>query len=72
IPHGSSNPRMLRTSSVAQMCLECHSNSHRTDSNGVGGVVPGGPAKNLALQYKDCTICHVKIHGSHTSPVFFR
>ena len=72
IPHGSSNPRMLRTSSVAQMCLECHSNSHRTDSNGIGGAVPGGPTKNLALQYKDCTICHIKIHGSHTSPVFFR
>lgn len=71
-PHGSSNPRMLRTSSVAQLCLECHSNSHRSDSNGVGGAVPTGPVKNLALQYKDCTICHTKVHGSHTSPVFFR
>lgn len=65
-PHGSSNPRMLRTSNVGQLCLECHSNSH-----GVGAII-GGPAKNQALQYKDCTICHVKIHGSHTSPVFFR
>jgi DmsE family decaheme c-type cytochrome len=67
IPHGSQNPRMLKTNNVGQLCLECHSQSH-----GVGGAVPTGPVKNLALQYKDCTICHVKIHGSHTSPVFFR
>ncbi|HZT59984.1 MAG TPA: DmsE family decaheme c-type cytochrome [Pyrinomonadaceae bacterium] len=65
-PHGSANPRMLRTSSVAQLCLECHSQSH-----GVGAAI-GGPAKNIALQYRDCTICHVKIHGSHTQPAFLR
>jgi hypothetical protein len=57
---------MLRTSSVAQLCLECHSQSH-----GVGAAI-GGPAKNIALQYRDCTICHVKIHGSHTQPAFLR
>ena len=66
-PHGSANPRMLRTSNVGQLCLECHSNSH-----GVGQGAPTGPVKNQALQYKDCTICHTKVHGSHTSPVFFR
>lgn len=65
-PHGSSNPRLLRTAQVGQLCLECHSQAH-----GVGAVI-GGPAKNMALQYKDCTICHVKVHGSNTSPVFFR
>jgi predicted CXXCH cytochrome family protein len=66
-PHGSSNPRLLRTSAVAQLCLECHSVDH-----GVGAVEPGGPQHNLNLQYKDCTACHVKIHGSHISPVFFK
>ncbi|HJQ34560.1 MAG TPA: DmsE family decaheme c-type cytochrome [Pyrinomonadaceae bacterium] len=66
-PHGSSNPRMLRTSNVAQLCLECHSTAH-----GVGATAPTGPAKNLYLQYRDCTVCHTKVHGSHTSPVFFR
>lgn len=72
-PHGSANPRMLRTNQVGQMCLECHSNSHGATSldTGIGSVI-GGPAKNMALQYKDCTICHVKVHGSNTSPVFFR
>jgi len=66
-PHGSSNPRMLNTASVAQLCLTCHSTSH-----GVGGAEPAGPAPNLQVQYRDCTACHTKIHGSHTSPVFMR
>ncbi len=66
-PHGSSNPRLLRTSSVAQLCLECHTQDH-----GVGALEPVGPAHNLAAQYRDCTACHMKIHGSHSSPVFMR
>ncbi|HEX6622713.1 MAG TPA: DmsE family decaheme c-type cytochrome [Pyrinomonadaceae bacterium] len=66
-PHGSANPRLLRTSSVAQLCLECHSQDH-----GVGAQEPAGPSHNLAAQYRDCTACHVKVHGSHTSPVFMR
>ena len=66
-PHGSANPRLLRTSSVAQLCLECHTQDH-----GVGALEPVGPAHRLDLQYRDCTACHVKIHGSHTSPVFMR
>jgi len=66
-PHGSANPRMLNTPAVAQLCLTCHSTSH-----GVGGAEPAGPAHNLAVQYRDCTACHTKIHGSHTSPVFMR
>jgi predicted CXXCH cytochrome family protein len=66
-PHGSSNPRLLRTSSVAQLCLECHSQDH-----GVGALEPAGPAHNLAAQYRDCTACHLKVHGSYSSPVFMR
>lgn len=66
-PHGSANPRLLRTSSVAQLCLECHTQDH-----GVGALEPVGPAHRLDLQYRDCTACHVKVHGSHTSPVFMR
>jgi predicted CXXCH cytochrome family protein len=66
-PHGSSNPRLLQTSNVAQLCLSCHSVAH-----GIGAIEPAGPAHNLAVQYRDCTACHAKIHGSHTSPVFMR
>jgi predicted CXXCH cytochrome family protein len=66
-PHGSANPRLLTTSRVAQLCLTCHSNSH-----GVGAEEPAGPQHNLNAQYANCTNCHIKIHGSHSSPVFFR
>ncbi|HLA11253.1 MAG TPA: DmsE family decaheme c-type cytochrome [Pyrinomonadaceae bacterium] len=66
-PHGSPNARLLKTSAVSQLCLECHSQDH-----GVGAQEPAGPGHNLAAQYRDCTACHVKIHGSHTSHVFFR
>ena len=66
-PHGSSNPRMLITSRVAQLCLTCHSVAH-----GVGAEEPAGPQHNQNAQYANCTNCHIKIHGSRTSPVFFR
>ena len=66
-PHGSANPRLLSTSRVAQLCLTCHSVAHD-----VGAVEPAGPQHNLNAQYANCTNCHVKIHGSRSSPVFFR
>jgi predicted CXXCH cytochrome family protein len=66
-PHGSSNPRLLRFSAVNQLCLTCHSVAHD-----VGAVEPGGPQHNQNAQYGNCTACHVKIHGSRVSPVFFR
>ena len=66
-PHGSSNPRLLITSRVGQLCLTCHSVAH-----GVGAEEPAGPQHNQNAQYANCTNCHIKIHGSRTSPVFFR
>ncbi|HEY6802723.1 MAG TPA: DmsE family decaheme c-type cytochrome [Pyrinomonadaceae bacterium] len=66
-PHGSSNPRLLRFSRVNQLCLTCHSAAH-----GVGSSEPAGPQHNQNAQYADCSNCHVKIHGSYSSPVFFR
>jgi predicted CXXCH cytochrome family protein len=66
-PHGSANPRLLITSRVAQLCLTCHSTSHD-----VGAIEPAGPQHNLNAQYANCTNCHMKIHGSRSSPVFFR
>lgn len=66
-PHGSSHPRLLRFGAVNQLCLTCHSVAHD-----VGALEPAGPQHNQNAQYANCTACHVKIHGSHTSPVFFR
>jgi predicted CXXCH cytochrome family protein len=66
-PHGSSNPRLLRYAQVNQLCLTCHSSAHD-----VGATEPAGPQHNQNAQYANCTVCHVKIHGSRSSPVFFR
>ncbi|MBK6425099.1 MAG: hypothetical protein IPF82_02535 [Blastocatellia bacterium] len=66
-PHGSSNPKMLRRSNVTQLCLECH-----TETQGIGA--PNTPSfHNLASpKYRNCTTCHVMIHGSMSHPLYFR
>src|ERR1044071_8435969 len=70
-PHGSANPKLLKRSSVAQLCIECHSNIGT-----VPGEEPSGAAQvphDLSNQrYRNCTICHVRIHGSNTSNKYFR
>jgi DmsE family decaheme c-type cytochrome len=65
-PHGSSNPRLLRISQVNLLCLQCH--SFNVDSG-----APSIPTfHNQAQKYQACTLCHVMIHGSNFSSVFFK
>jgi predicted CXXCH cytochrome family protein len=66
-PHGSANPKMLKRSSVRQLCMECHSSI--TES-----AAPDTPSfhNQATVRYQNCTICHAAIHGSNTSGVFFR
>jgi len=65
-PHGSSNPRLLKRSQVNLLCLECH--SFNVDSG-----APSTPTfHNQAQKYQACTLCHVQIHGSNFSNVFFK
>ena len=67
-PHGSSNPRMLKRSNVFQLCLECHS------TIGSERGAPNTPTFHnvTTTKFQNCTTCHVKIHGSNVSAVFFR
>lgn len=70
-PHGSANPKLLKRSAVAQLCIECHTNT---------GSLPGEDFSGAAqvqhdvsnARYRNCTICHSKIHGSNASSKFFR
>jgi len=65
-PHGSPNPRLLKRSNVNLLCLQCHSAS-------INFTAPGTPSfHNQANQYQACTVCHVQIHGSNASSVFFK
>ena len=62
-PHGSTNPRLLRVSQINLLCLQCHT----FPTQG-----PAGPMHNQSQKYQACTMCHVAIHGSNFSDVFFK
>ncbi len=55
VPHGSANRHLLIRQQVAQLCAECHTVT---------------PANHLLPSYRDCTRCHVSIHGSNVDPRF--
>ena len=54
-PHGSVNRHLLIRQQVAQLCYECHTVT---------------PTNHLQPNYRDCTRCHVDIHGSNIDPRF--
>ena len=65
-PHGSTNQRMLVQNQVNLLCLSCH----------VFPAEVGPPAtptfhNQATTKYQSCTLCHMAIHGSNTSVVFF-
>ena len=64
-PHGSQNPRLLKRAQVHLQCLECHSD--------LPGGAPGTPSFHdvKTARFRSCTTCHVNIHGSNLSPLFF-
>lgn len=65
--HGSANPKMLKRNQVRQLCLECHSSIF-------DDLAPNAPSfhNQANARFVNCTVCHVKIHGSQTHPAFFR
>jgi DmsE family decaheme c-type cytochrome len=72
VPHGSSNPRLLKRSQVNLLCLECHSPFGGPLEAPSTGVPPAPAFHNQAQKYQACTMCHVTIHGSNFSNVFFK
>ncbi len=74
-PHGSSNPRMLTRQEVRLVCLECHANlpapSVQTLPATIGTIPPAFHDLN-SQRFRNCTICHVKVHGSNVSGVLLR
>jgi DmsE family decaheme c-type cytochrome len=63
-PHGTANPRMLVRQEVRLLCLECHANLPTVPAS-VAGVVPPSFHDLRSPRFRNCTICHQKIHGSH-------
>ncbi len=68
VPHGSTNPRLLRVSQVNLLCLQCHTLA----MSNVPSQPPVGPVHNQSMKYQACTMCHAFIHGSNFSEVFFK
>jgi DmsE family decaheme c-type cytochrome len=65
-PHGSANPRMLARQEVRFVCLECHANlPSPSTAKAALGVVPPAFHDLRSPRYRNCTVCHQKIHGSH-------
>jgi DmsE family decaheme c-type cytochrome len=54
-PHGSVNRHLLVRQQTAQLCYECHTVT---------------PPTHAQPSFRDCTRCHVAIHGSNTDPRF--
>ena len=65
-PHGSTNQRLLKQNQVNLLCISCHSQPATAGP-------PGTPSfhDQSTGKYQSCTFCHVAIHGSNTSRVFF-
>jgi len=72
-PHGSVNPRMLTRSEVSVLCTQCHSTitTRATAAAALGGIPPAFHDLRSA-RFRNCTLCHQKIHGSQVNPDFLR
>ena len=74
-PHGSANPRMLVRQDVATQCLECHANlpgAALAATRQVQGVLPPAFHDLRDPFYRNCTVCHTRIHGSHVNRAFLK
>ena len=67
-PHGSTNPMALTRPRVDQLCLECHS----LIEGGTFGSQPPSFHDLRSPRYRNCTTCHVAVHGSNTSPMLLK
>ena len=67
--HGSSNPKQLIWARVDQLCLSCHS---KTGGPKTAGNQPPSFHDLTLPRYRNCTTCHVAIHGSNLSEVFLK
>lgn len=68
-PHGSNNPKQLLWARVDQLCLSCHSKTGGPKT--AGGQPPSFHDLTLP-RYRNCTTCHVAVHGSNLSPSFLK
>jgi DmsE family decaheme c-type cytochrome len=71
-PHGSMNARLLIRPQLFTMCLECHNGAGTFGREGTGVIAQSGTHNMFDPKFKNCTACHVRIHGSNADPNFLR
>ena len=72
MPHGSTNAKLLKRPVVFTMCLECHNGAGTFGRENQGVVTQSSSHNMLDPKYRQCTQCHVKIHGSNSDARFLR
>ena len=72
MPHGSTNAKLLRRPVVFTVCLECHNGAGTFGRENQGVVIQSASHNILDPKYQQCTLCHVRIHGSNSAPTFLR
>ena len=71
-PHGSTNTRLLRRPVVYTLCLECHNGVPPFGREGTGVIAQSAIHNMFDPRFRNCTACHVRIHGSNADPNFLR
>ncbi len=73
-PHGSANPRMMTRHEIGFVCLECHSNlpAPTLPANGTLGTSPPAFHDLRTPRFRNCTLCHQKVHGSYVDRAFLK
>lgn len=71
-PHGSTNARLLRRPVTYTLCLECHNGGAGFGRQGDGIPLQSSSHNMADPRFRNCTTCHVRIHGSNSDRLFLR
>src|SRR5215831_15720269 len=72
VPHGSMNAKLLKRPVVFTVCLECHNGAGTYGRENLGEFTQSPTHNMLDPKYQQCTLCHVRIHGSNSDARFLR
>jgi predicted CXXCH cytochrome family protein len=72
MPHGSTNPKMLKRPTIFTVCLECHNGAGSFGRTASGVTLQTSDHNMASPRFQNCTTCHVRIHGSNADAFFMR
>ena len=72
VPHGTANAKMLKRPAVFTTCLECHNGLGDFGRQGDGVKLTPSSHNMSDPRFRNCTTCHVRIHGSNSDQRFLR